>query len=396
MIIHPQKASNARENTASSGKLVDALLTTIEHLKSEVAFLREEVKVRDAQLSSVLIGHAMPTCFNAETPHPQHSWLPDKEGNDYDDHAGSIASISDKSAAATETPAPPRSWSTEPEQIVLSDRFTVLPVKEGGDSDDADDASIATTSRQSETANDANAHAHTYANVTTSTRQKCQKCHKPLADIEASPTPADETMRKIAELDARMHARNRQQGIPPRKSSPPRRPLVAVIGDSILKRMSSFEIRKRTRTAPTFVRPFIGATIAEMIEYIKPVLSKHPDVVILHIGTNDLSDLRLESEESILQRLDGLVKEIQASEVILILSFVVCTMDIEINRRVQNYNKLLFDYCAKNLIIFIKHDNINFDHIMRDGIHLNMNGSDILCNNIVQMIDYAIPLCFRK
>ena len=33
---------------------------------------------------------------------------------------------------------------------------------------------------------------------------------------------------------------------------------------------------------------------------------------------------------------------------------------------------------------------------MRDGTHLNMNGSDLLWKNIVDMINYAIPLCFGK
>ena len=55
----PSATAEANKGSAVSdsdyaAKLIDTLFGTIEHLKSEVAFLREEVKIRDAQLSSVL------------------------------------------------------------------------------------------------------------------------------------------------------------------------------------------------------------------------------------------------------------------------------------------------------------------------------------------------------
>ena len=281
--------------------------------------------------------------------------------------------------------------------VDLSNRFGALPIEEMSASDD-DDMSIATTSDHSIVLNEP------CANVTTRNQSRNGK---PLS-IDYSNWRADakqpakaysqEYLQKVAEIDAKIRARIRQDppdSPPPSNAVPPRKqPLVAVVGDSILKRMSSFELRKRIQSASPIVRPFIGATIEEMRDYIKPVLMKKPDVVVLHIGTNDLSNPRFEEEASILQRFDNLIQEILECGAIPIVSFVVCTQDLEINERVKNYNKLLFDYCAKNLIIFIKHDNIYFKHTMRDGIHLNMHGSDILWNNIVDMINYAIPLCF--
>ena len=35
------------------------------------------------------------------------------------------------------------------------------------------------------------------------------------------------------------------------------------------------------------VRSFPGATINDMHDYVKPLLKKAPDNVILHVGTND-------------------------------------------------------------------------------------------------------------
>ena len=35
------------------------------------------------------------------------------------------------------------------------------------------------------------------------------------------------------------------------------------------------------------VRPFSGATIEDMYDYLKPILKKRPDNIILHVGTNN-------------------------------------------------------------------------------------------------------------
>ena len=90
------------------------------------------------------------------------------------------------------------------------------------------------------------------------------------------------------------------------------------------------------------------------------------------------------------------MKEIQDNGVIVVLSFVVDRLDFYINSRVQRYNKLLFNYCSENLIIFIKHDNILAKHYNRDGLHLNYDGAHILCDNVVKCIDLIIPYCFGK
>ena len=37
------------------------------------------------------------------------------------------------------------------------------------------------------------------------------------------------------------------------------------------------------------VRQFPGATITDMYDHLKPILKRHPEFLILHIGTNDTS-----------------------------------------------------------------------------------------------------------
>ncbi len=39
------------------------------------------------------------------------------------------------------------------------------------------------------------------------------------------------------------------------------------------------------------MKSFAGATIEDMGDYLKPVIRKEPESIILHVGTNDLKSL---------------------------------------------------------------------------------------------------------
>jgi lysophospholipase L1-like esterase len=39
------------------------------------------------------------------------------------------------------------------------------------------------------------------------------------------------------------------------------------------------------------VKSFAGATIEDMEDYLKPIIRKRPESIILHVGTNDLKNL---------------------------------------------------------------------------------------------------------
>ena len=38
----------------------------------------------------------------------------------------------------------------------------------------------------------------------------------------------------------------------------------------------------------TVVKTFPGASVADMKHYVKPTLEKNPELIILHVGTNDI------------------------------------------------------------------------------------------------------------
>ena len=56
-------------------------------------------------------------------------------------------------------------------------------------------------------------------------------------------------------------------------------------GDSMLSGPKEIRISKRDRKVE--VENFLGATIDDMYDYIKPLLKKYPDKIILLVGTNN-------------------------------------------------------------------------------------------------------------
>ena len=56
-----------------------------------------------------------------------------------------------------------------------------------------------------------------------------------------------------------------------------------IIGDSIIKYVKGWEISSATNRVT--VKSFSGASVEDMTDFIKPILRKKPEKIILHIGT---------------------------------------------------------------------------------------------------------------
>ena len=62
-------------------------------------------------------------------------------------------------------------------------------------------------------------------------------------------------------------------------------------GDSIIKHLQGW--RPSDTNNHVVVKSFSGATIEDMEDYLKAVIRKEPESIVLHIGTNDLNKLSL-------------------------------------------------------------------------------------------------------
>jgi hypothetical protein len=66
--------------------------------------------------------------------------------------------------------------------------------------------------------------------------------------------------------------------------------VVVIAGDSLVKNMVAAYMSKDDVGHHYVVKAFLGATVQDMEDFIKPITRKSPNKVILHVGTNDLKN----------------------------------------------------------------------------------------------------------
>ncbi|CAB4033160.1 Werner syndrome ATP-dependent helicase-like, partial [Paramuricea clavata] len=64
--------------------------------------------------------------------------------------------------------------------------------------------------------------------------------------------------------------------------------LAFIAGDSILQHVHGWELSSDEQRVS--VKAFSGSRVEDMQDYIKPLIRKKPDTMILHVGTNDIKD----------------------------------------------------------------------------------------------------------
>ena len=73
----------------------------------------------------------------------------------------------------------------------------------------------------------------------------------------------------------------------PIRKNPKRR--ITILGDSMLKSIKQHGLRDSvSRNDQIYLKLFSGSNISDMHDYMKPTLKHSPDLVLLHIGTNEL------------------------------------------------------------------------------------------------------------
>ena len=167
-----------------------------------------------------------------------------------------------------------------------------------------------------------------------------------------------------------------------------RKPVITVVGDSIIRGIRKQEINRNVHQYNSFVKTFPGGTTEDMESYIIPTLKRNPDVLIIHCGTNDL---RKEDPEKIAKKITRVALQAKKTVNKVAVSSILARGDSDLleRKRVQ-VNRTLKKSLADNEIDFIEHE--VFNNYWRfllydDGIHLNDDGTNVLGNDFVNYIN---------
>ena len=156
--------------------------------------------------------------------------------------------------------------------------------------------------------------------------------------------------------------------------------MTVVAGDSLLKNLKGWMM---ARDGKIKVNSFPGATTQDMHHYLKLLLARKPDHVILHCSTDNLMN-SLDAED-VANKIIELGRNIADTGTRFSILMLVSRRD-ELESMVRNVNNRL----AKNMppeISTIDNSNIsNNYHLNSSGLHLNRKGDGALALNIIKHV----------
>ena len=86
----------------------------------------------------------------------------------------------------------------------------------------------------------------------------------------------------------------------PNKQKQSKSHTTAILGDSLLKNVAGWKLKQLCEENENiYVHAFSGSTIKDMRSYCQPSLDRRPSQVIIHVGTNDLSDRKSRNYKSL-------------------------------------------------------------------------------------------------
>jgi lysophospholipase L1-like esterase len=149
-----------------------------------------------------------------------------------------------------------------------------------------------------------------------------------------------------------------------------------IAGDSMINGLKENKLSKFKNVK---VRCFSGAKIADMMDYVKPLLKKAPDTIIIHCGTNDSINYTSREILDDILMLKSFV-ESQLSRCKVIISTVIKRID---NGKAQLTLSRLNNQLKELNIDLIENDNIDANCLSGDGLHLSALGTGKLAINFI-------------
>ena len=130
-----------------------------------------------------------------------------------------------------------------------------------------------------------------------------------------------------------------------------------------------------------------GATTRDIVDYVKPVIRKKPDCLIIHAGTNDMTMKEGVNTEN----LKMIVKQTKQvlPDTTVVLSFVVIRRDKQaLQKRVSvpNLNKEIKELTKEMKIVLIDNANLDVSCLSRKKFYLNEKGNSYLASNFLNSI----------
>ena len=131
------------------------------------------------------------------------------------------------------------------------------------------------------------------------------------------------------------------------------------------------------------IRKYPGASSIDILDHIKPSLRKAPEQIIIHAGTNDISN-----NTNYLKNVKKIVKLVKETckDTKLSFSSVICCTDVKDNSGTISTNSHLENYCKQRNVGFINNGNIKKSDLNSKRLHLHERGRSKLAKNLFDFV----------
>lgn len=153
---------------------------------------------------------------------------------------------------------------------------------------------------------------------------------------------------------------------------------VLIVGDSMTKFIKPNKLSKKHHVQSY---SFAGAKVEDMNDFVKPLLRRRPDKVIVHVGTNNVKDDNPKRVKGKIAELVDTIRNEQPNAKIVLSSVIHRNDDRSLNGSIDQVNRAVESVCRQRGLDFISHDNIPEDCLNNGGLHLNRKGVYNLANN---------------
>ena len=159
--------------------------------------------------------------------------------------------------------------------------------------------------------------------------------------------------------------------------------MVVVIGYSII---NNIEARGLGNKHHVKVKPFSGASSDDMKDFIKPSIRLKLDVVILHVGTNDLTRKEIDTVKN-LEQIHKYIKDESPNTKLIISTLTTINDRDDIENVVTKSNDVICSCCMRHDISVVDNNNIESRHLGLKKLHLNRKGTSLLALNFKNYIE---------
>ena len=158
---------------------------------------------------------------------------------------------------------------------------------------------------------------------------------------------------------------------------------VFIVGDSLLNGINENGMKKLNHNVK--VRNHPGATTEDIIDHIKPILRKKPDLLIVHSGTNDLNNEKVNTTEC-LENINRYIKKTSPNTTLVVSKLIKRKDKPGIEKNLNDLNESIERSCKLMNVEMIGNDNIMEGNLSTKKLHLNKSGNSKFAQNLIKFI----------